>query len=130
MIELKDFIVESLRQIIEGVDTARNELIGTGAMIAPRMTGMIMRKEGNSQLLGNAGTGFGDNFSNLYAVEFDVAVVYSQESGGHAKIGVLAGVLGAGGGIDDKDSNTQHSHVKFTVPLALAVEKRDKHSGL
>src|SRR5579871_5081956 len=93
MVELQDFIRESLRQITQGIESARTELASYGVKVAPPMPAMNIRHS-DHQIIGNSPKQ-GGGYSNVYAVEFDVAVVYTQESGSNAKIGVAVGIFGA-----------------------------------
>jgi hypothetical protein len=115
MLELQDFIVASLREIVDGVKKARIELTETGAKVAARVR--TTGSNASSSILGHDDGG--TEWNNIYAVDFDVAITVTQEAGSEAKIGVFAGMFGAAGGMNKKDSDAQYSRVKFTVPLVL-----------
>ena len=128
MIELQDFMVATLKEFIAGIRKARSEMNDpdSGLLVAPFIPTAAVE-----QAMGYAPTvlpsNFGNHFlglakgggQNVYSIEFDVAVTYSQESGGQIKVGVLAGVFGASAGADMKDAELQSNHVKFMVPIAL-----------
>ena len=59
----------------------------------------------------------------IYAIEFDIAVVIQQESGKQAKLGVLAGVIGAGGEISNQKNEGSESRVKFAIPITYPKDE-------
>ena len=109
-IELKDFIAETLTQIIEGVRTSQSLAKDdkTRAEIIP--TSLPARAD--SQIVGA---------SNVYInlIEFDIAVTATEGAKTDSKVGVLVTVIGAAvQGQTDVSSSTV-SRIKFTLPVKL-----------
>jgi hypothetical protein len=101
---LQDFVTTTLKQVIQGVQTAQKELGGEGRRyVNPAGRGMVA---GRSQ----DGTPIQD-------VEFDVAVTVGEETGLSGGISVVGLGLGVRGG--SKDTNMSVSRIKFVVPVAF-----------
>ena len=114
--DLKEFVAESLRQIMEGVTEAKEHGSNIGAEVNPFADlgsynrypeGVIFR-----HMEGKGGQ-YAQN------VSFDVAVTTIEESHtkGGAKLAVAVFSAGAGKEKDRTDSSV--SRVKFTVPVFL-----------
>jgi hypothetical protein len=113
-IELKDFVSETLRQIIEGVVTAQDFARERGAYVAPSIL---------SDHPGIAHTG-GLNYANTSIVDFDAAVSASETGEEKGKVGVLIAVLGATvQGRSDVSSST-FSRIKFAIPVTLPTQNK------
>ena len=100
-IELKDFISETLNQIIEGVKTSQAFAKANGALIAPSVS---TTHSGIAQL---SGVPYPKSATSI--VEFDVAVTASKTSEDSGKVGVLVAVLGASGQSRNGKTNKQSS---------------------
>ncbi|MFA5206640.1 MAG: hypothetical protein WC708_19750 [Lentisphaeria bacterium] len=108
--ELKDFVSQTLSQIIEGIEDAQLNK-GTTAKINP--SGLRMGEKIHSMF-------FDFNTHTIIAnIEFDVAVTTEEAKGTKGGIGVLVGAitLGAQGQSDTK--NTSLSRIKFSVPVSF-----------
>jgi len=108
--ELKDFISESLIQIIDGVATAQEHAEEKGAEVAPKL---------------QATTGPRDTFRTHFTehpvqtVEFDVAVTASEVDKAEGTIGILVASLGVGVKGSEERQTTELSRIKFSVPIGL-----------
>jgi hypothetical protein len=111
MVELKDFVSESLKQIIDGVVTAQDYAKTKGAAINPEK----LLNLAESKLLVRPGQGQYDLIPQL--IEFDVAVTASESGGTKAGIGVFAGAFGGSTQATMEDANTMVSRIKFSVPV-------------
>lgn len=119
MIELKDFVRETLTQIVDGMTEFGEKNAETGWSPVPTM---------NSQV--TAATGFishvsadGQQRSTVMPIEFDIAITSEEEdqAGGKVGIKVLSLVDIAGGG-EMKSINTSVSRVSFKIPLKMPSE--------
>ena len=133
MEELSDFIVETINQIARAIEKGNSDprLRESGAAISPMMDWQnITDKGGISRIIGwNPWNGADPRpIQPIIAIDFDVAVTFTQESGAHGKIGIFSGLVGAGGGIDNKNADTQVSRVKFTLPLLLPTQQTVKQA--
>ena len=102
-VNLKEFVEETLNEILEGIRAAQNKDGGTavGALTSAALT------HGNVIALG--ATGY------LAIIDFDVSV--AAEAGGGGKGGIRVMSIGVEGGGQFKYSET--SRVKFSVPVVL-----------
>ena len=109
--ELREFISESLKQIIAGVKQARDYAKGDEARINPSVTprpGSLYHMASNT---------------HLQDIEFDVAVTVTEEKEKAGKISVLAGIFGGEAGGQSRASNASISRIKFSVPVVLPADR-------
>jgi len=125
--ELKDFVSESLKQIIKGVQLAQvfAQKDGRGAKINPRgITALKRDSKGCIQPH--------DIDTNLPVerIEFDVAVTASETSAASGGGGLRVWVINAGAETGKSAENTTVSRIRFGVPLVLpdpSVVGSDQH---
>lgn len=114
---LKDFVAESLVQIVSGVTQAQEQLKGTGARVNP-----LMRFMNDKSSIGDAD---GDGGQPVYPVEFDVVVTAAEGTGTKGGIGVAVGIVALGSQGQSESKSGQESRIKFKIPLLLPQQKRD-----
>lgn len=116
--DLKDFIAQTLSQIIEGVQMAQLQTKGLGAEINP-----TFRMSASSEIM-KQGAGF-DTSSAKHAqlVKIDVALTVTEGTGTKAGIGVLGGVISLGASGQSSAENSSVSRVTFQVPVVLPQGK-------
>ena len=110
--ELKDFVAETLQQIVEGVKNAKSAVELNGAAVNPDLLGDY--KEHAKHGLLYSGTG-----KVAQIVEFDVALSVKEGTGTKGGIGVVAGVFALGSQGQSNAENSSLTRVKFRVPLSL-----------
>jgi len=110
--DLKEFISETLSQIVSGVKGAQESAKRHGAEINPELFGNVqeLAKEGIVQT--NSG-------GSTTIVEFDVALTVTEGTGTKGGIGVFTGMVNLGSSGQSKSENISVSRVQFKVPLAL-----------
>jgi len=113
--DLKDFVKNTLVQIIDGVIEAENELEKKGATVNP-IGGHFDQKQ-----LGGRTWSFKDGITET--VEFDVALTSSEKEGTSAGIGVLLGSINLGTKGASEESITSVTRIKFSVPILLPKGK-------
>lgn len=105
--ELKEFISETLTQIMEGVIDAQNKVKESGALIAPSF-GTSTDKCIKS----------GDLFIEVYEVEMNVSLTVVDKEGKKSGVGIEKYVkIGVSG-----ESNTENSamnSIKFKIPITF-----------
>lgn len=110
-LELRDFVRESLRQIIGGVVEAQHALAegGLGGEISPTVKSEWTQSP----------VAYGESGMPIQSVEFDIAVIAGEKSDKTGSLGVGISVfkLGAGGKSESTNSNT--SRISFSVPISL-----------
>ena len=114
-IKLEDFVAESLIQIVRGVEKAQNELGDSMARINPRLS--RLRTEGT------VGSAKDAQAQPVYPVQFDVAVMASEETSTAGGIGVVVGVFGLGSRGQSAEGGGQTSRIQFKVPVLLPLQE-------
>lgn len=101
--DLKQFVKETLTQIIQGVSEAQGEASLSGGRVNPSFSGPGTDQHGC--LIG--------------FVEFDVAVSVSEGTGSKAGIGIFVGEVGLGAKGESTSASGSMSRIKFKVPVTL-----------
>ncbi len=107
MIELRDFVAETLKQVIDGVCLAQDHAKAKGAIISEGRVGMPER--GYSQTMGTPER----------EIEFDVAITKIEGTETQGGIGVFVGPVGLGSRGKSDESNSTVSRIKFSVPVSF-----------
>jgi len=117
--ELKDFVSETLKQIIDGVVNAQNHAIEHGAEINPRDLHLL--KSGSQPAYSNGGH---NKFAQV--VDFDVALTTTDGKKGKGGVGVFTGPLNIGGNLQTEQLNSSISKINFSVPIFLPTQEKNK----
>ncbi|OIQ94370.1 hypothetical protein GALL_236170 [mine drainage metagenome] len=110
--DLRDFVSETLTQIVEGVKSAQSKAEESGAKVNPHLRTSFEQ----AGKLGFLQTG-GDGFAQI--VQFDVALTVTEGTGTKGGIGVFAGAINIGSSGQSQSESSSVSRVKFSVPLSL-----------
>ena len=108
--ELKDFIRQTLEQIVEGVHSAQSDIEGRGATINP--TSVSFQRDGEWN---RYNSGMPQN------VEFDVGLTSVDKKGSTEGIGVFLGSVSLGKKNESGLEHTAVTRVRFSVPLAFPM---------
>lgn len=111
---LRDFISETLEQIVLGVDDARRE-VGKNSIqgeINPRRSARMHRE-------------VSDRGDQIYTVQFDVAVTASSSTETKGGIAVMAGFVGLGSSGQSSETDSNVSRIQFEVPVSYTRHKFD-----
>lgn len=108
---LSDFVSESIKQIIDGVNEAKRHAQENGATVNPTRWGW---NSNNVQAKFDRETG-----AAIETIEFDVAVTTVEGTSTKGGIGVFVGAVGLGSQGQSNAQNTSASRLKFCVPLVL-----------
>ena len=113
--ELKEFVAETLKQIVGGVKDAQAAVKGEGGEINPPFfisgeaaKGILIHREHDIPS-GKA----------VHIVEFDVALTVVEGKGTKGGIGVFVGPVGIGTQGQSSSENASVSRIKFQVPITL-----------
>ncbi|MBN4079150.1 hypothetical protein JYT26_00765 [Beggiatoa alba] len=96
--DLKDFITETLVQIVSGVSDAKEQVSLLGGKVSPKIRcssthaaqhGFLSTEEGAAQL-----------------VQFDVALTATEGSGKKGGIGIVSSIISLGGSAESNTENT------------------------
>ncbi len=107
--ELKEFVSETLKQIVEGVVLAQQDAKQHGAIVNPAG---VMSKQGGVYLSNGSA-------KNVQLIDFDISLTETEASKAGARIGVLFGSLGAGAHGTAESGSNAINRIKFTVPIVL-----------
>ncbi len=112
---LKDFVSQTLTEIINGTIEAQQQTKDTGSIVNPKM-------KPASSFAGNMPS-HGVTFDKqvILPVEFDVALTITEDTKATGKAGISVFKTGLGIEASLKDINQTLNRVKFSVPLALPV---------
>ena len=111
--DLKDFVSQTLTQIVAGVQESQAFADQHAASVNPELSGTQAEAAKHGFLWSEAG------FAQI--VSFDVALTVTEGTGTKGGIGVFAGAVTLGSSGQSATTNSSVSHVKFSVPLVLPV---------
>jgi len=118
--DLRDFVKNTLTQIVDGVIDAEKELGEKGASVNP-VGGYFDQKQ-----LGRRPWSFKDGITET--VEFDVALTNAEKEGTSGGIGVLLGSINLGAKGSSEESISSVTRIKFSVqillPKGMELERR------
>lgn len=106
--ELKDFVKETLEQIVEGAAMAQEAINKKGGSVNP--SSMKFQRDGEW-----------NNYDHAMPQEvvFDVGLTSTDKSGSTEGVGVFLGAINLGKKNEDGTEQVAITKVKFTIPLAL-----------
>jgi len=110
--ELKEFVAQTLAEIIQGILDAQTTLGENGKYVNPELSTGQGSLESQGRLVSIQG-------QLVQNVEFDVAVTTSNAEGTKGGIGVVAGVFALGSQGQSNIENIAVSRLKFSVPITL-----------
>jgi hypothetical protein len=105
--ELKTFVAETLKQIVEGIVIAQQDVKEKGAKVNP---GQI-RSDGSLIKISDGGP------YNVQMVDFDVSLTESKGDEAKGGIGVFFGSVGLGAQGKYETGSSSMNKVKFSVPV-------------
>ena len=109
--ELREFIKETLLQLMQGVKDAQDETKDLDAVINPETVSI-----GGDRVY----TAINNTNRMVQYVSFEIGLTSTTDDSIKKGIGVnLGGVLNTGGGKDHKDSNSSATKISFEIPVVL-----------
>lgn len=115
MMNLQEFISETLRQIIDGVSAAQKHAEEKGAFINEPV-----REYGGGRRIDP------DFLPKEQVIDFDIAVTTSSSSEIKGGLGVFVASLGTGYQAEKGGSESAISRVKFSIPIILPSNNKPK----
>lgn len=109
--DLKEFITETIVQIVEGVVDAQDKTKESGARVSPKLTG--------GASLGAQHGFLGADGGATQVVQFDVALTAKEGTGTKGGIGIVSVIVSLGASGESHEENASVSRVKFSVPVTL-----------
>ncbi|MDA3926928.1 MAG: hypothetical protein PF904_19805 [Kiritimatiellae bacterium] len=108
---LKDFVKQTLVDIVGAINEASEELKGSGATVNP--VELKTARNGNPK-----------EFPILHEVEFDVAVLAQEGKEAKGGIGIVVASVCLGFQGRSETNASTHSRIKFKIPLLLPNPKK------
>lgn len=109
--DLREFVAETIKQIVAGVKDAQAVQAENGASVNPRLSTSAELAVKHGILIASG--------SAAQLVQFDVAVTVKEGTGTKGGIGIFAGALNLGSSGQSNNESASVSRVKFFVPLVL-----------
>jgi hypothetical protein len=109
--ELRDFVAESIKQIVDGVNEAKHYAAEKGGTVNPERQ---IHNSNNAQSRTNAKTG-----ASIETIEFDVAVTVTEGTQTKGSIGIFMGAVGLGSQGQSNAANSSITRLRFSVPISL-----------
>lgn len=115
--ELKDFISETLSQIIAGVVDAQSKVIsaGKGGAVNPYVHSLNDPKSTYSRT---------EQKEPVVLVDFDIAIAAEQGTGTKGGVGVVAGIFTLGAQGQSNENQQTSNKIKFNVPVMLPLQQK------
>ncbi|MEK6686370.1 MAG: hypothetical protein AABY99_08265 [Pseudomonadota bacterium] len=109
--KLKDFVAETLKEIVDGVVEAQKYYKEKGGSI--NSSSITFRTDHGLQIWNS------ENGQPVQQIEFDVAVTTTEGTETKGGIGVFVGPVGLGSQGKSDATNSSSSRIKFSVPILL-----------
>lgn len=125
--DLRNFIKETLVQIAQGVEDAREALKDSTAIVNPRNVAGASSGGGDSKVYGYVV----EEESKVYrqaiqSISFDVAVSVANGTETKGGIGLVVGPVALGSNGKTDATNSSQSRIQFRVPMALPTSGKPK----
>ncbi|MBH0048447.1 hypothetical protein [Pseudoalteromonas sp. NZS11_1] len=114
--DLKEFISESIVEIVEGIVDAQSRIKSDDALIVPSVHNVFTQSKSGGT---NLAIGWDKKGNLINSVEFDVAVTSSEGTETKGGIGVVAGIVALGSQGKSLENNQSISRLKFRIPISF-----------
>lgn len=114
--ELKDYIKETLTQIIQGVSAAQEFAEKNDSKINPNDLQLSYYK-GDKPVYADRN----NNYAQI--IDFEISITITEENSSKGGVGVFLGSLGVGGNIENQLSNNNINKIKFSIPVFLPKQE-------
>ncbi len=116
--ELKEFMTRALVQLIEGVRDAQSKAKDLDGRVNPRIPeNLVKEKPLDSRILVLGGT----HNSQVFFVEFDIAVTVAEGEGVKGGAGISIAAVRFGADAQATSSNIQENRIKFVIPIDFPI---------
>jgi len=112
---LKDFISQSINDIMDGIIEAQKHAKDTNGIVNPEYTGWLAE----TPIL----AGRSDGFKTLTTLNFDIALTVGEDDKEQGGFGIFAAAFGAGVKGETSDRAETVSRIKFQIITALPPQK-------
>lgn len=111
--DLKDFVSETLMQVVSGVVDAQTRVRSVGGAVVP----LVRNPPEDIGLYGTTNDG-----KPVVLIDFDVSIAVQEGTATKGGIGVVAGVFTLGTQGQSNENTQTASRIKFRVPVALPLQ--------
>lgn len=120
---LKEFVAESLVEIVAGVSDAQSRLANSGAHVSPTIKSLFTHSQTGGT---NMALGWDNEGGLIQSVDFDVAVTAIEGAETKGGIAVVSGVYNLGAKGKSEETSQSISRIKFKVPISLPRQQSNK----
>ena len=113
--KLKDFVSNSISEIIDGIADAQNKTESSGAIINPR--GKAINSESISGFIEDDER----QRTPIVKLKYNVVVEADDSESDKAGISVVGGIFGIGGAIENKNANRLTNSIAFSIPILFPI---------
>ncbi|MDO3390616.1 hypothetical protein Q3C19_09025 [Bacteroides sp. ET489] len=121
--ELKEFIKESLSQIIDAVKETQEKYKDTNVVICPDNIQEV--KDGLYILDENEYDNYSSR-SKVQNIDMDIAISVTEKEGNKSGLGI-AKIINAGISSENTQQNESISKIKFSIPIVLPTSSSQKY---
>ena len=111
-LQLRDFVAETIKQVIDGVVTAQEYAKSKNAAVNPK----IGFHSQNENVMIDRGSG-----QPVQMISFDVALTAAKGTKTQGGIAVFTGMIGLGSKGQSERSDETVNRIQFSVPLSLPI---------
>ena len=119
--DLKEFVAQTISQIIDGIIEADSRVADVGAAVNP--PNVVTNKTGEGPYGFYAGAKEQKYRPAVQEVQFDVVIHVSKGTETKGGIGIQVGSIGLGSSGKSEAGTSSESRVKFVVPLLMPCSK-------
>jgi len=119
--ELREFVAESLKHVVDGIADAQAYAKDKGAVINPQ--GLEYNERYDKKAEGLIVQDENGNRHIPQIMDFDVVITVSEGEKTKASLGVLTGILGIGAQAQLEGGNIVANKIRFSVPILLPEQK-------
>ena len=124
MLELKEFVSQSLLQIFEGVKQAQSKTKEMNGSVAPNNFRMSNKEIPNHpSVIGYV------HQAPVISVDFDVSITTQDTTKEKAGLGIFITVLALGGQVGSESIDNQLSRLRFSIPIILPAPEKQTESS-
>lgn len=110
--ELKQFISETLFQLIDGVVEAQSKVDSLGGRVIPHVRNTEQKYSKTNDEL------------PVISVDFDISVEAQEGTGTKGGVGVVTGMFNLGSSGESKENKQLSNRIKFSIPVALPLHRK------
>lgn len=118
--ELKDFVSETLKQVIDGVKSGQDHAKKVGAVVNPDKQ-LVFGNPGFALFTHEAGFDNSERYAQI--IEFDVAVTTTQDVQAKGGGKIFVGFAELGSQLQSDRQRNAENRIKFSVPVCLPYQK-------